>query len=175
MASPQGRSARAEPDATGYRPTRVSHGIRRWIYDRVWRQTLATAVKWRNPLFCEELGISPHRSMTGDWLHALSQGTFQVWIMHVWHMIIARDVWRHGGTQEFKLAAGAKRILAELSAYYNGLPTAQRDRVSQLRELSAKMIGTREDPSFKLKGGQANGVLPFHRSLAHTLPSGVRG
>ena len=136
-----------------------------------WRQTLATAVKRRNPLFCEELGISPHRSMTGDWLHALSLGTFQVWIMHVWHMIIARDVWRHGGTQEFKLAAGAKRILAELSAYYNGLPTAQRDRVSQLRELSAKMIGTREDPSYKLKGGEANGVLPFIDLLLTRYPA----
>ena len=57
-----------------------------------WRPSCESMTRHRNPLFDEDLGITPEETFVPDWLHCFSLGVYQRIISWVWHKLFEMNV-----------------------------------------------------------------------------------
>ena len=50
-----------------------------------WRTTNETITKHRNPIFDDAIATSPAETLGIDWLHSISLGVLQFYVMHLLH------------------------------------------------------------------------------------------
>jgi hypothetical protein len=119
-----------------------------------WRLSAITCAKHRNPIFDRVLGTSPFRSIAADWLHCLSLGPFQLFLVLLIHRLIEANAWGiAGGSMEARYSVSMNMLVAEMQRYYEGRPQATRAST-----LTVSMIGTIERPTMR---SETNHIIPF--------------
>jgi hypothetical protein len=130
-----------------------------------WRSSAEHGIKHRNPLFDDETGIDPTRTISIDPLHCLSLGVFQSFIAAlVAELIWKSNVWRLPGNADENRLAGTRRLSGELFAWYAAEAKAGRHH-TRVQCLDPGMFGTEKKPKCKLHGAETNGVLEFSVEL----------
>ena len=131
-----------------------------------WRVSDETLSHHRNPLFSEELGVTPTRTLALDWLHCLASGMFQTFCCFAVHMLLNADVWRTLATTETaRNALSVQCLQTEWSQWLRAQMQAGIDP-TELEVLWPEMFGTFAKPKFGLKGAETNYVLEFFLVLA---------
>ena len=88
--------------------------------------------------------------MAVDWLHTISLGVSQFFIMFTIHQLFSVDAWEtKEGSEEARIARSIDRIRAELSLHYR----EQTGNITEITDLSTNSFGTGYSPSCSFKGG----------------------
>lgn len=144
----------------------------------MWRPSEESLARHRNPLFHEELGLLPQRSLVADTLHCLYLGVMQVWCRTVLWMLLDAGIYGEAGTAEEKLAVSLQALKHSLRMFYlqrhHDRPS---ENLTHISDITAKMIGTRNEPKCKFKGAETQGLLHFliSESRKHAPRLGGRG
>ena len=125
-----------------------------------WRRSRETAARHRNPLFDPDIGITQH-IISIDGLHTLNLGPYQRFCMYVFWTMIIRNVYGVSGGNQDILAGTVLRLRSDLMAYYANLPSDVRSTVTQVEDLTIKMLGSRAKPKLKTKAAESKGLIPF--------------
>jgi hypothetical protein len=144
-----------------------------------WRVSLETATRHRNPLFNVDIGISPN-TLQVDPLHCLYLGIFQVHAARVVWALIDADAWQTGSldghwTEAERLQMSCIRMQADLHEWCkNRRRTHPEESITEVQEITTKMIGGREEQRFTLKGGEAKTFLLFLQDLLSKTSAQVK-
>ena len=140
-----------------------------------WRHSEETLARHRNPLFWSGTGVTPTRCITTDTLHCFYLGVLKVWCTQAVWLLLESDVYGHMGTAEERLASAVLVLRAALMRFYKQRhrdhPTEQ---LTQLSDLTPKMLGSRVAKRLKTKGAETWGFALFAlaelRCHLHRLP-----
>eukprot|EP00969_Alexandrium_andersonii_P354965 15443374-Alexandrium_andersonii.AAC.1 len=152
-------------------------GVTTWpVTILFWRPTHDSMTHHRNPLFNVVTGISLDTFMV-DPLHTLHLGPMKTFVMHaLWHMINNNLAEVGGEGAEVTVQMNVRFLRAQLFAFYTArkkkFPT---EDLTQMQDLTVKMLGTRAQPILKSKAAETKGLLYFveHMLAKHesSLPS----
>ena len=84
----------------------------------MWRPSEESLARHRNPLFNDELGLLPQRSLVADTLHCLYLGVMQVWCRTVLWMLMDAGIYCEAPTAEEKLAVNFQAMKHSLRFFY---------------------------------------------------------
>ena len=127
-----------------------------------WRVRNQTWVYHRNPLWSDRNGFTHDNVMAVDWLHTISLGVSQFFIMFVIHQLFSVDAWEtKEGSEEARIARSIDRIRAELSLHYG----EQTGNITEITDLSTNAFGTAYSPSCSFKAGETNHFMPYLHKL----------
>jgi hypothetical protein len=140
-----------------------------------WRHSEETLARHRNPLFWSGTGVTPTRCITTDTLHCFYLGVLKVWCTQAVWLLLESDVYGHMGTAEERMASAVLVLRAALMRFYKQRhrdhPTEQ---LTQLSDLTPKMLGSRVAKRLKTKGAETWGFALFAlaelRCHLHRLP-----
>ena len=128
-----------------------------------WRQSQVRMSHHRNDLFNRYTGILPHTVCALDWLHTLSLGCFQSYLMMVVNQFVQRDAWSTGaGDFESKLVISSATWFADMESWVRGqkkLPG--RSKLTEVGKFKAGALGSATKPSFGFKGAETNTILEY--------------
>ena len=135
---------------------------------KFWRRRLAPdgacmdAVNHRNPLFSEELGTSPERTLAIDTLHTLYSGVIMRFNATAIWAVIESNPWQCQGTEEVQHDRTLGLIRAHQENWYkrNDVPPDMR-----LGCLTMAMIGDKEAPELKTKAAETGILLGWAIAL----------
>ena len=128
-----------------------------------WRPSLETLARHRCPLFCDDTGLEPATCMTIDLLHAMYLGCMNKFCELVVWLLLCSGFWGTHGNEEEQVAISIQCMKHELLHFY----AAYRQRrprpkpLTELRNLTKKMVGERAAPKLKVKGAQCWVLLLF--------------
>ena len=130
-----------------------------------WRPSRETTTRHRNPLFGPSTGITV-KSLCVDTLHCLYLGVFQVHCAAVAWELIEADAWathREGHTTApERLQASCIRMQADLHRWCLARKKSHPgDSLTEVQEVTPKMLGTKTEPKLSLKGGETKTFLLF--------------
>jgi len=131
-----------------------------------WRPAMETVTRHRNPLFNRSTGVSPD-TLKVDPLHCLYLGVFQVHIARVVWGLFDADGWNVGAldgnwTEVERIQMSCIRMQASLHVWcQNRRRSHPEEVVTEVQEITPKMIGGRADQKFALKGGETKTFLLF--------------
>ena len=130
-----------------------------------WRRSVQTWVYHRNPIWSEEHGFTHDRTMAIDWLHTISLGVSQFFIVFVMHLFFAADAWgTRESTEDCRISSSLDQIRRELREYYRD-QRAMGVNVTEITELSASTFGTLSSPACNFKGAETNHFMPYMHRL----------
>ena len=130
-----------------------------------WRSSRETWVYHRNPLWNRRMGFTHDRCMAVDWLHSLSLGVFQFFVMAAIHILLQADVWEtKETTEEARNAASIDRIRAELTEFYRS-QKKKGINVTEITDLAPSTFGTARSPGCHLKAAETNHFMPYLDNL----------
>ena len=145
-----------------------------------WRPTLETVTRRRNPLFNRDTGVLPE-SLKVDPLHCLYLGVFQIHISKVVWALLDVDGWRVGAlddswTEVERSQMACVRMQASLHVWCKDRRRSHPDEViTEVQEITPKMIGSRADQKFGLKGGETKTFLFFIQDFLSQNARVVKG
>ena len=121
------------------------------------RETLA---RHRSPLLCDELGLSPHDSLTVDPLHALFLGVMTDYCRHVIWRFLTIGVWGRVGAMEEQIKIAIIGLRHDLHGFYRRWRQERpHEPLTHVANMSAKTVGTSSDRQLRTKGAETWGVL----------------
>jgi len=142
-----------------------------------WRRSQETAVRHRNPLYNDDIGTSPDRTNSFDWLHCLSWGVFKDFLTWFVHELWAANVFRVPGTGDAIIMASTPVLKSQLFDWYRQEKLAGRTH-TEVQDLVHTMFGTFSKPKLGLFASETNAFLLFSESLlarvGHMLPHSQR-
>ena len=118
----------------------------------------------RNPLFDRELGVTPTRSIAIDLLHTLFLGPMHTWCRMVVWRLLSSGLWGTiAASESERVQVGVICLRAELMAWYAARRRAlsPAHHVTELSDLTVKMVGTATAPRLKTKAMETVGLLLF--------------
>jgi len=124
-----------------------------------------TSARHRTLLFCTELVPSPNRSLTVDAPHCLYFGVMNVWCRRAISTTFLSGVFGEVGN-DAHLQTAVLVMYHKLSQWYRGRrrdPPAK--PVTEVSDMTTKMVGSRDHPWCKTKGAETYGMMLF---LLHT-------
>lgn len=128
-----------------------------------WRAARESSAKHRNPLFSLATGVTPRRCLTVDILHALYLGTIKTYACHcVWFLLLSGVFGQAGTVEEERIESARLVLVHRLFQWYR----AQDRGLTQVGDLTRKMLGTVVAKELKTKGAESWGILLF---VADTL------
>ena len=126
-----------------------------------WRSSLQTFVYHRNPLWDPDIGFTHDLVMAVDWLHTLSLGCFQFFIMRIIHLLFRADAWQtQETTEEGRILLSIGRMQSELTVFYRR-QVAKGINITEISDLAPSTFGTALSPSCTLKAAETNHFLPY--------------
>ena len=127
-----------------------------------WRTSAETLARHRCPLFCQELGLSPQRSLTVDLLHAAYLGVFKIWCRVALWFLILSGAFGNIGTVEETIQTAVLVLRHDLMEWYKARHRINpKEGLTRLSDLTVKMIGTRDDPKLNPKGAETWSLLLY--------------
>ena len=128
-----------------------------------WRPSNETLVRHRNPIWDPRLGIMPSTSLVVDTLHTLDLGVMKNYCAYMMWFLINSGVWGQGrATESEQVLVAVGQIRKMLLVWYGVHHTAfPNDRLTQLQDLTIKMLGNKNRRTLKTKGAETWGVLLF--------------
>ncbi len=125
-----------------------------------WRRLCETSARHRNPLFSRGTYLGPE-NIGLDWLHIISLGVAQVFLMHmVWCAIHCNVYGLQGTTFQSRFEGTVGRMKNDLKAFYTS-EAAQGRGHNQVQQLLPQMFGTNTARAFRLHAAETNGFLFF--------------
>ena len=133
-----------------------------------WRRSCETIARHRNPLFDEDLGITPENIFVPDWLHSLSLGVYKRIINVAWHRFFEMNMFDVDELQRSVhhvfVESCVLRLREKLFAWYRTEAIAGRNH-TRVQNLTAGMVGLSQDHQLGSHGSETNGLLFFTNSL----------
>jgi len=130
-----------------------------------WRRSQETSVRHRNPVFIEELGLTPSLSLASDWLHCLSQGTFKTVLITFCKVIYDNNCFNlPGGSVSATMEGTTSRLRYLLFSWYRSELRNGRQH-TQVQNLTTSMLQN----DLGLHASETNGFAFFCLHLTHTL------
>ena len=127
-----------------------------------WRCSEDTLARHRNPLFGGSAGINPVLNLTIDVLHCLNLGVMKVWCAYTIRELLSSDVFATIGASEERNRAALQVLRHELMAWYKRQRYENpHEKLTELHDLTMKMVGTRDSPQCKTKGAETYGITRF--------------
>ena len=128
-----------------------------------WRSSSESACTHRCPLFSDELGITPSRTICIDLLHTLFLGPMLCWCKFVLWELLSANVWPCAQrTEAERIKVGMLLVVQELKAFYRSFDAAHPGHpASRIGRLTVKMVGTKDDRKLKLKAMETYGFLHY--------------
>lgn len=133
-----------------------------------WRSANETLTKHRNPIFDDAMATNPAETLGIDWLHAISLGVLQFYVMHLLHELLRGNAFGISGTAAVNFEMGVRRLKSELWAWYSSEEKAGRKH-NRLNSLVSSMLGSYNDQCFKVHGAEANGFFFFRLCFWNAL------
>jgi len=141
---------------------------------RFWRRSQETSTRHRNPLFSDDIGTSPDRTIAFDWLHCLSWGVFKTFLIWFVHQLWEANVFGVSGTGAALIIASVPLLKIRLFDWYAQERAAGRSH-TEVQDLVPAMFGKWEDPKLSLFASEMNAFLLFSEALlehvGHLLPN----
>ena len=135
-----------------------------------WRRSEETLCLRRSPLMDspgDTLGITPSRTICVDTLHAYYLGPVLVACMRVMWVMIRAGIWAPGIAQSDEAANNvyvALLLKQDLFAFYKEWKTTNPgQKLTEVSDITPKMIGTKNKPKLKTKAAESYGFLLFLR------------
>ena len=127
-----------------------------------WRRSAETLMRHRNPLINIALGVTICRTFTVDSLHCLYLGPMMLWCRYVlWQLLLSR-LWGQGNNLSEVVAISAAVLKNKLLAWYKVYRRANPTRnLTELSDMTVKMLGTAAEHKLKTKGAETFGLLLF--------------
>ena len=122
-----------------------------------WRRSCETSTLHRNPIFGDEAGVS-FDALSIDTLHTMYLGVWQRCIMWIFWHVLLYNCFEVVGTSPDRFQGGVIKLRAMLFKWYHDLPRAHKERVTQLEDLTVKMLGSRSRPKLKVKAMECKGL-----------------
>lgn len=127
-----------------------------------WRPSLETLSRHRNPLFDIEIGATPYRCLTEDTLHCLYLGTMHAYTRHAVWSLLSSGIWGRVGTRDEELLVAVECFKHELHLWYKARRRSHPDEVlTQVSDVTMKMVGSPTDRKLKTKGAETYGILLY--------------
>ena len=128
-----------------------------------WRRGLEDIVLRRFPMWDEALGITPNRVIAFDIMHSLFLGSMQEWCKWIlWNFLSSPTFTQGEGTASERILVALLRVRTELVSFYPGWHREHPDRrLTQVGDLTPKMVGTVEIRKLKLKALETYGFCIF--------------
>ena len=128
----------------------------------MWRRSLESLCRHRNPLWSDSLGLSAERSLTVDTLHALYLGVMNVWCRTaVWKLVMS-GVYGSTGASDDGLTSCCLAMRHALFAWYSARRRRFPDEgLTKLNDLTPAMVGSRTSPKCKTKAAETWCFLLF--------------
>ena len=124
-----------------------------------WRRSAETLVRRHNPIFSEQIGLSPN-CIAMDWLHILALGIFLYFANCFIHQLVADDVFGPKGTTRHEREIGVMTELKALMIRWKGRELKAGRKHTLPDGLTQGMLGKRGS-TLSLSGAEANGFLRF--------------
>ena len=127
-----------------------------------WRDSMETLVKHNCPLWSPDFGITPTRCLVFDVLHAFYLGVLQCWAKWVvWLLLKSRAFGPHPSSQaQHSVAISILRGML-LNWYSEFEESNTRSPLSQLNDLTMKMLGTAAALKLKMRAAETFGFTIF--------------
>ena len=127
-----------------------------------WRKAAETRTKHRNPLFCDETGVTP-RLLCTDKLHNLYLGVALTYVTAIFWRVVACDGYEIGigRSEEEILEMTVPRIWNDLSDYYSRYRRFAGAGWTEMQRLTVKMMGTKKYPLLRTKAVETKCLVPF--------------
>ena len=133
---------------------------------------MESSVRHRNPLFRRELGLAPNRCLTVDTLHCMYLGVFLVWARVALWYAIDRGFFPADSTGAHDHAVSQLRsIRMQLWQFYRDHRATNGPILTDVSDLSAKMLGIGGKLRLKVKAAECWGVVLFLVDLYERFPS----
>ena len=130
-----------------------------------WRASAETLVHHRNQFFCEELATSP-QTILPDMMHVLFLGLWQSFAARAFRAMVAGNVYNspaHWAPQAV-VSHTLEMMKAQLYLWYPEFKAMNPLKsVSEIQDISIKMVGREARPSMDLKAGETKYFLYFLR------------
>ena len=125
-----------------------------------WRRSRETLTRRRNPLFANDIGLSPWATMAVDWQHCLSLGVFKTWASLAVHSLINVNAWNVPGAKAERLTGSATIIRRLLFQWYSD---EHKRGISHSRvgDLTDGMLGDNESAALGLHAAETNSFVKF--------------
>jgi hypothetical protein len=129
-----------------------------------WRRSGETSTRHRNPLYSDEIGTSPDRTNSFDWLHCLSWGVFKDFLSWFVHELWAHNVYRVEGSGDTIILGSAHLLKRDLFEWYISEKSLGHVH-TEVQDLTPSMFGTYAKPKLGLFASETNGFLLFAETL----------
>ena len=146
-----------------------------------WRSSRDSSARHRYPLFDADVGVTPHRSLTVDVLHAWHLGVIKGFCCYVAWFILESSLLAGGacGTAEERFAVSVQSLKHQLFAFYlRRHESHPEENLTRACDLTANMFGESSARVLKLKGAECCFVLlflsDFLRRAMRRLPAEAR-
>lgn len=126
-----------------------------------WRRSEETLCQHRCPLWDDNLGLSPSKSIALDLLHTLFLGSMLEWAKFAVWKLLQAGVWGSvEGTDAVQLAV--HRLRAHLKEWYGHWERSNKpERLTQITDLKGSMLGTAQNPKLTTAGLETWGFCLF--------------
>ena len=127
-----------------------------------WRSSRESLTRHRNPLFSDATGLNPMRNLTVDTLHAVHLGVLKAWCKVAVWFVLDSKLYGAGTLADERVQRSILALRHDLMKFYaarRGNPSL--DPLTEVADLTVKMLGTRSTPSLKLKGAETFGFTAF--------------
>lgn len=128
-----------------------------------WRCSWESLVQHRNPMWCDRLALSPARSLAVDSLHTYNLGVVQAFCKVAVWKVLGGSQWSGApSSAEDKAAVAVLCLRSDLHQFY-GRHKKERpeEQLTQLNDLTAKMMGTRASPLTRMSGAESFGFAVY--------------
>ena len=114
-------------------------------------------------MFSKTLGVTLPQTVTVDILHTLHLGTFADYCKHTVWQLLGAEIWGNRAmTREEKLHVSVLALRAELGTWYAARrQTHPHETLTQVHDLTLKMLGTEQHPKHKLSAAETWGLTLF--------------
>ena len=124
-----------------------------------WRKSAEGPCRHRNPIFNEETGVT--QAIIGiDTLHTCYLGPWQRWCMWSCWLLLRKNPWSLPGNVENRHELGVLRLRQEIYEYYRSLPQAVQKHITEINDLTPKMLGTFSRQRLKTKAAESKHLVP---------------
>ena len=124
-----------------------------------WRRSCETSARHRNPIFGPATGVSV-QNIGLDWLHILSLGVIQLFLMNLVWDLVHSNVMNITGSMQNVFEITIARMKGELNEFYTAEARAGRTH-TKCQQLLPTMFGSNTARKFALHGAETNGFLAY--------------
>ena len=125
-----------------------------------WRVSEETASRHRNPIFIQELGITPTRNLVWDAMHAIYLGIMNTLCKNIVWLLLSSDTLATVGTQDERIAAAIVWLDSDLDKFYKSRAKTHRtENLTRITAFTSKTVCTVSEAKLAAKAAHTYGFF----------------